>query len=378
VIFDGDNRAPTMDTGLGFPIESHAAFMLRISPPLSTTALPSFWSLTKDGRSFLSLTGPGGTWSAEESYGSGLKWGAGSTGQGESFRFDADGAISLHARRGDNRANHGINISSDSGAVRIYGGGSTTVGRTLAASAPVGEGEGGLPAVLIESATNLHLNAAKTIKLTALELDLRNAGSLLLSGNSGVEIRSGDRVSIDPNVYELTCMGQAVETFSGPKNSLPTNMPVKKTSVVATPATGNPGGPTDVYRLVYGDKTEELTAGDHVTDILVGNRTYKVGVGTIKHQSGLNSVSIGPSGISGTATVGGVAFSAPGGAASITASSTVSITGATAVLTAGAITMPGAHLYPGGVLTETTINPLTGLPWTASGTIGVPTVRVGA
>jgi hypothetical protein len=42
------------------------------------------------------------------------------------------------------------------------------------------------------------------------------------------------------------------------------------------------------------------------------------------------------------------------------------------------VLMPGAHIFPGGVMTDTTINPLTGLPWVASGSLGVPTVRVGA
>jgi hypothetical protein len=378
MVFDGDTRSPGLVSGFGTGMEEHAATMVRVSPPFDTTSTPSFWCMTKDGRSKVSMVGPGGVWSAEHSYASGLRVGAGTTTKGESVLMDTDGTIRLHSVRGDNETNWGVDIASDKGAIRISGGGSTTVGRTLAASVPVGEGERGLAGVLIESATNIHINASKTLKLTATQLDLRNVSNMNISGNSAVAISSGDTVSTNSKVIETTAMGKVSTTISGPPDSLPTNMPVRNEIIAANPATGNPGGPTDVSTMLYGDRVQSIGAGNHLQAVAVGNQVFSTGAGTVTHQAATSAMNLSPGGINGVAGAGGVTFSAPGGGAAISASAGVGITAATTAITSGAVLMPGAHIFPGGVMTDTTINPLTGLPWVASGSLGVPTVRVGA
>jgi len=376
VVFDGVDANPGMKTGLGFPMEEHAAVMLKIAPPLSTTGTSSFWAWTKDGRLLKSVVGPGGVYSAEENYGSGLRVGIGATTDGDSYRLDTKGAIVLHNERGSNATNMGVEVTSDRGAIRIYGGGSTTVGGSLARSAPVGEGDKGLPAVSIESATNMHLTAAKTLKISAQTLDLKNVAQMNLSGSSSLQLSSGTKVATQSKVIETTAMGSLETNISGPRDSLPTNMPVRSTSIVATPATGNPGGLTDKYTMTYGNRRETITAGNHTTRVAVGNQTYSTGAGVVKMGSAANSVEVTTGGITGTAAAGAVTFAAPAGAASITATARASITGATVGITGPAVTISGGHTFPGGVMTDTCINPLTGAPFTASGTLGVPTVRI--
>lgn len=376
-VFSGADPGPGLRTGLGFPMEEHAAVLLRLSPPLDTNSTPSFWAWTKDGRLFTSITGPGNTYSAEEFYASGIRLGLGSTPEGDSYRIDSDGAIILHNERGNNATNLGLDLRSDSGAVRIYAGGSTTTGGSLARAAPVGEGDKGLPALSLEAATNMHLTAAKTLKISAQTLDLKNVAQMNLSSSAALQLSSGNKVTTQSKVVETTAMGKVSTTISGPKDSLPTNIPVRKTSIVATPATGNPGGLTDQYDMLYGNRVETITTGNHTTAVAVGNQVYSTGAGTITQQSAQNLVSVSPGGVNGVAGAGAVTFSAPAGAAAITASAAASVTGATVAMTGATVTMPGAHLFPGGVMTDTTINPLTGLPWTASGSIGVPTVRIG-
>lgn len=377
VIFEGDSRAAKLASGVGFDMETHAAAMFRVRPPLSVTGSPSFWTVTKDGRAMVSIPGPGTTYSAEMAFGSGIRMGMGSTPDGDSFSVESDGRVRLKSLRGHNETNIGIDISSDGGAVRIYGGGALQTGGIAARTAPAGDGETGLPAVSIEAATNLELRAAKKIKLAATELEFTDVNAMTLSGQSGVDIRSGDKVSVSTKVHEVTTMGKIDETFSGPKDSLPTNMPVRSTSFVANPATGNPGGPTDRYSMLYGDRLETFTAGNHTTAVAVGNQNYTTGTGTINILAGTNAINVSNGGVQVVAAAGAVTMSAAAGAVAITASTTVSLTGATAVITAPAVSFPGAHLPPGGVLTDGCINPLTGTPFLVSGVVGVSTIRVG-
>ena len=377
-IFEGDDRAPGLASGFGFDINTHAAAMFRLRPPLSVTATPSFWAMTKDGRALLSVAGPGDTYSAEMAFASGVKMGLGATPSGQSYTMLSDGAISLRSARGNNEANIGVNISSDQGAVHIYGGGASQEGGIAARTIPTGDGESGLPSVKIEAATNLELRAARKIKLAATELEFTDINALTLSGQSGVNIRSGEKVSTSTKVIETTSLGKVDETFSGPKDSLPTNMPVRSTTFAANPATGSPGGPTDQYSMLFGDRLETFTAGNHTTMVAVGNQNYVTGTGTVNIAAGTNTVNVSNAGIQVAAAAGAVTLSAVAGAVSIQASTAVAITAGTNIsLAAASVAVQGPHTPPGGVLTDGCTNPFTGTPFSASGTLGVPTFRVG-
>ena len=198
VVFEGKDRSPNMVSALGFPLAEHAASLFSITPPIGTNSEATFASVTKDGRLFASVSGPGTSPSAEFAFGAGFRVGAGVAPSGESFRFESDGAIILQSNRGALETNNGIDIQANNGAIRIYAQGTTTVGRLAAASSPVGGGEGALPSLTLETATNMLIRAKGTMKIAAGTLDLSDIGNLTLRANNAFNIQAGDRVSIDP------------------------------------------------------------------------------------------------------------------------------------------------------------------------------------
>ena len=377
-IFDGEVRSPGLSSGVGVPVGQHAASLFRMCPPLDTSAAPVFWSVTKDGRVMASIPGNSSTWAVEAALGSGMHLGSGMNQDGKSILVDTDGGIRLHSNRGDNQTNYGVELVSDEGAIRIFGGGQTSVGGVAARSAPSGDGEAGLPSVSIESNTNIEIRAGRKLTLIAQQLDLTQANALNINLQSVFEVRAGEKISTQTKVQDTVVMGQATETFSGPKDSLPTNTPLRKTQFTANPATGLVGGTVDEYTLLYGDRDETLSMGNHQTQVLVGNQTYSCGVGTWRASAGLNNMEIGVGSVAINTAAGPMSFSATAGAASITSSTSATIAATSIALTAATVSLPGAHLPAGAVLTDGCINPLTGTPFSVSGVIGVQTFRVGA
>lgn len=382
VVFDGEVRSPAMVSAIGTPIESHAASLFSVRPPLSPNTSPTFWSVGKDGRVSASLSGPGNTWSAEVALLAGIRIGSGAHPNGRSIQADLDGAMFVRSKRGGSTDNIGIDLSSELGAVRIFAGGSTSVGGIAAQNAPSGEGSGGLPGLILESATNTLIRASKTLTISATRLDLTNVQELNLNANSGLNFQSGGTISHSSATYVQAVMGKAEYTFSGPKGANPANGSIRSTKILANPATGFPGGPADEYFLLYGDRAEVLVAGNHSTTVGVGNQFYTVGTGSLVATAVGNTMTLSPAGASLVA-VTGTALVASSGATAITAAAAVTIQGATVAVIAGAVafTSPaGLHSVPpqvpGAVLTDGCLNPLTGLPFAATGTLGIQTLRV--
>jgi hypothetical protein len=295
--------------------------------------------------------------------------------------MDLDGSLSVTSREGEGSGNFGINLTSEKGAVRLYAGGTTSVGGIAQRNAPAGEGEGGLPGLWLESATNVLVKAGKTLTLSATRLDLDKIQELNVLANSGLNFQSGDGISHSSNSYQQAVMGKAEHTYSGPKGFNPTNGAMRETQFIANPATGFPGGTADKYFLLYGDRAETYTAGNHRSTIAVGNRVYTVGAGTYTATAGGSTVNLSSAGAvlqgAGTAQVIGA------GATSITAGALLSLTGATMAFTAagyafnsaaGLLSLPPQ--VPGAVLTDGCIDPLTGFPFAAGGTLGVLALRV--
>lgn len=381
-IFEGDVRSPSMVSALGSPIETHAATLFSVRPPLSPNTSPTFWSIAKDGRVQASIVGPGDNWSMEAAFLSGLRMGSGSHPNGRSIQADLDGGLYVRSKRGDSAGNVGIDLSSDLGAVRLFAGGSTSVGGIAAQNAPSGEGSGGLPGLILESATNALLKASKTLTISATRLDLTNVQELNLNANSGLNFQSGGTISHSSATYAQASMGKSEFTYSGPKGANPANGAVRDTKIIANPATGFPGGPADTYLLLYGDRLENLLAGNHFTNVAVGNQFYNVGTGSIVATAVGNSMSLSPAGASLIAATG-TALVASSGATAITAAAAVTLQGATVAVIAGSVafTSPaGLHSIPpqipGAMLTDGCLNPLTGLPFSATGTLGIQTLRV--
>jgi len=382
VVFAGEVRSPGMMSGMGSAVSEHAATLFKMQPPVTPGLAPTFWSVAKDGRVFASVGGPGGTWSGEVAFQNGLHLGSGANSMGQSLLVDADGSISLRAKQGGLTENVGILLSADKAAVRIFGGASTTVGGIASREAKgSGEGEGALPAVSIESATNMEMRAGQSMMLSAVRVTVGNAQQVSLSASTSLDLQSGDGMSLSSNTYQQNVLGKAEYIYSGPTNKNPTNGALRETKFVGNPSTGFTGGTADKYLLQYGDREETLMTGDHNSTIAVGNRTYNVASGTYAVNAGGSNMRLTPS--SASLQGAGSVLVAASGSSTITAGTSMVLKAASVDLTAGSVAFrspTGLHSVgpqiPGGVLTDGCLDPLTGRPFSTSGTLGVQTIRV--
>jgi hypothetical protein len=374
VVFDGDVRNPVLATAVGSPIDAHSATLFKLSPPTGAGGPPTWWSVTKDGRLFGSIAGPGDAWSSEFSLGAGMRMGSGRNPNGESFSADMQGSFTLRARAGRNLDNVGIDLRSEGGAVKIYGGISSREGGPGPAAAPVdGGGETATPAVTIESATNLLLKAKKNIQFYANKLDFSNVSAMSFNASDAFTVQSSNGISHSSKTSAHTTTGQATNTYSGPKDNLPTNGPLR--SGMFAPVPPVPAFPVDVETILAGTQAETILAGNHLKTVTVGNQVYSVGTGSISLLAPPTALVVSNAGIAGTGPT--VAFAAQAGAAALTATTQALIAAPTVTVTAPIVNFVGpGHLPPGAMLTDGCINPLTGTPFALSGVLGVQTIRV--
>lgn len=374
-VFDGRTANPAMASAIGSPLGDHAATMFRVTPPypLSPDLQQTWWSVTKDGRVRASVAGPPGSASAEVAFQNGLRLSAGVSAGGQSFDFEAGGALRLHAQRGDDTANVGVEVSSETGAVRIYAGGNETTSGPIQRLAPTGGGEGSSPGLTMEARQNVLIKAGKSVSISAPELNIRDNGRLKLAANDAVDISSSGKVSTTAKEVSVTSTGQTQLAFSGPTDSLPTNGPLRTTTFAGTPVTGFIGGPADRYTLVYGDRLESFFLGNDTKLVGTGNITQTTAAGFFTAAATGNTAVLGPGGAAVTATVGAATLTAAAGAAAITgsASAIVASVGPT-VVRGAAVTLSATGGKVGPIVSASDLDPLTGIPLLLLG-LGSPT-----
>jgi hypothetical protein len=332
-----------------------------MSPPLDRAAKPSFWSVLKDGRVKLSVEGPGKDFSAEASFGSGLRIGAGANSAGESLHFRGEGKIVLHSVRGDFGTNRGVEVISDSGAVLIRGNGADNVGGTVA---PTDAGSSVRPGVTIESQIGVLIRSDQSVSIEANALNLQNVTNLNLRRNSALSLQSGDTISQSSKTRDTTSMGKSSETYTGPKDGLPTNGAVHEVTIATTPATGFVGGPADTYAMIYGDKLELIAAGNHISTVAVGTRIYAVGTGSWTASAGPNLLAATPAGVTVAAGAGVASLTAAAGATTVSGSAAVSVVSAGPVVIRGTVvTLVAPSPKIGPIICATDLDPTSGLPF---------------
>lgn len=361
-VFDADGNAnPTMVPGLGLDVRDHAATLLRVNPPFSDAAGPTFFSLTKDGRLKAFVGGdPRARYSAEVLLSRGLRLEVG----GE-FSFSTPGGLALSGQPG--RDGWGVNVTSDGGAVRVFGGGRAQEGSQAVRTDPNAD-EGLLPSLLLEGRETVRVQAGQNAVISAPRVRVENASEVGVNALTAVNVQSGDGVNITSKTYNRTTNGKSTETFSGPKDALITNGPVRKIDIIANPATGFVAGTNDQYLNIYGDREETFLFGNHTTQCVVGNLTYRTGIGLATLQSGASQVSVGPSGVNALAAVGNVTVNAPAGTlfASATAGATVRSSGPAVLSGSVGVTLGGPGKV-GPIVSGSDLDPLTGLPLIALG-----------
>jgi len=360
-IIDASGRvAPGIGSAIGSPIGEHLATLFKMSPPFSGGGTPTFWGTQKDGRVKVSIGGNAqAPWSVELTAQSGILLDS-----KKHVRVKAQEGFSVRSSRGREEDNLGVDLYTENGAIRLYAGGKSAIGRLGRQSAGVGGGDADSPSILIEAKSNVTIKAGRKLKLSAQNFDFGNSAQSRLSATSAVSIESGDKIRMTAKTLDVTILGKTVETYSGPKDFLPTNLPIRTEQFIANPLTGHVGGPTDEYRMLLGDRIETILAGNHLTTILVGTATYQVGGGIWSAGAGINRVAIdSATGINNVAGIGNITLTAAAGAIAATSSIAIRLfTSGIANVSGVAGVALGGPGKIGGIVCSSDLDPLTGLP----------------
>jgi hypothetical protein len=361
VIFDdAGGPAPSMESAIGEPVENHAASLFRMFPPTPTGGPPTFWSVAKDGRVFMSVGGPQNQkYSAEVAMKSGLRLNLGGA-----LRLELERGLEMRVGNGDPVENLGLNLASDNGAVRVYGGGNTTSGALGTRSAPTDGGEADLPSLLLEGRNNVTIRSSRKVITNSNVVETR-AQSIASKALAGIDLTAGERINVNSKTYDQITNGKATYHYHGPKDNLPTNGAFRETTF-----TGIGTSVVDKYTVVQGDREETFLIGNHSTTVRVGNLTYETNAGKWKAKAGANELSVDVTdGMKADILVGNISMNAVAGAVCISGlvSATVkSLATATLSGTTGGVVLGGPGKI-GGIVSASDLDPLTGLPLGAFG-----------
>lgn len=364
VIFDDDKVDPRLESGIGVPIENHAATLFQITSPIQdpSRAPPTFLSFTKDGAAKGFISGPQTGNSLELALNGGLR-----VQTGGPLVFDAPNTI-FNFRNADPTNNYAAAITSDTGAVLIRGNAPTTEGSFSARTANTDLQENKLPSVLVESPNgSVHVKAGREAKISgANAVQVTDTNEFLVISKQNVNTFT-DKWLLQCNTVDKTVQGRETNLYSGPKNFLPSNAPLRETKFIATPLTGHAGGTTDEYTMLFGDRVENIRIGDHTTTILVGNATWRTTTGTVTTRAGFNQITV--------STSSGIRVTCPTGTLAITSTLATSVS-ALASLTlksrgqtklSGTIVTLGGSGNVGRILSTADRDPLTNLPYSFFG-----------
>lgn len=370
-VFDGDRPAPRLDA-ISLPksasdkavsLEEHAATLLRISP--LNGGADTFYSFNKKGQLKASIGGPATENSIEAYLQGGLKLGVGGR-----FEFLLNGHLGFRTL-----GKSSLNFTADNGSVVLYGGGPvknvSSVGERLSGT---GGGEADLPAVHIEAKTNALFKAGRKAALTGNLVEIQGS-SVRLTGNQEVSIDAVDRIAMGTETLSVTVNGKASESYSGPKNLLPTNGALHERTYTHLFA-----GTCEEATYTLGSRKETFYLGNHDTTVLVGNLAYRTLAGRYTAQAATSVLEMSVGGIAATAAAGTLALQAIAGSATLLGAASVSvISGGPAQIRGGTSVYLGAPITGtdfGPILCAGSREPFTNLPFATWG-IGAKAHLVG-
>ena len=357
IFLPNGTAAPALVSGMNSSIGDHAATLLKVRPPVGTRP-PSFTSFTKAGNFKANIQG-NAPWSIEVFTANGIK-------------LQTGGALSISAASLDLNIGSGpglgVNIGSPQGATRIYG-----MGRATAATAG-NEAAGGStdndnsPSVLIEGRYNVNLNGGTRIGIQAPTVDITNTTQVNIRAQTGIEMQSGDSITMHSNTHTVSIAGSASYQFSGPTGANPTNGPLRRTVFSGSLLTGHTGGDTDTYHMEFGDRVEEFVIGNHITRITTrGDFTYSTELGDWNCRAAQNTTVLsGTSGANTTIVVGDAVTEVRAGSARLQASAEVnvkSLIGAVTVTGTTGVTLKSFGTATGAIMCGTDQDPLTGIQY---------------
>lgn len=357
-VFDADTPNPRLDPAIMFaqgssqrpdPVNEHAASLFRLKPINGDQE--SFISFNKKGQMKASISGPKTENSLEVALQGGVK-----VSVGGHFDFKLDGPVSIGSK-----SRQPVELVSDKGPVRIYGGG------VLQGAEGLGEQTYGnsttVPSLELEARTNMRLKATKQILVKAGQAEV-NASDTTILGHQMLALASGGKLSLSSETMNTSVTGKASETYSGPKGFSPSSGPLHE----RTYSPNQPGLVCEKVKYTQGNREEEFTNGNHSTTITIGNMTYETNQGKLTLRAVGSKIEMSSSGMTGTAQAGNISFDAQAGSASYSG-----LTSATLQAKGGQAKVQGSvNVYlaapivgpdQGFILTSGTLEPFTGLPF---------------
>lgn len=334
----------------GTPLEEHAATLFKLTPPSGRLA-PTWWSVNKKGQVRVNISGPPSEAGLEAAVSGALKLAVG----GE-LNLQLKGGIHLGTL-----SKNSLRLRSEEGPVQIYGGGSAK--DEEAVQERLQGGNSPIPSVDIRARTHARLWAEKQVLVKGQTAEI-NASSVKVFGLTEVEVSASRQLSMSAEDVKCMVGGKRTDTFTGPKQLLPTNGALHE----RTYAPSYPGVVAEEVLYALGDRTENFLLGNHSTSILVGNMTYETELGTWSARSGLNKLEASPTGVSARALVGNITLTATAGAAQMRGAVSVLVesTGGPTVIRSNTLLRLGAPITgpdAGPVLCAGSREPFTNLPY---------------
>lgn len=369
IFADSDKRksAPSLGSALNSPIGEHAATLFKVQPPANeTTAPPVFWSVTKGGKMMFSASSPD-RYSIEGFASNGLRFDSGGD-------IDISSTQSVSIEAGSSNRDFALDLTSPTGAVRIFGGARTNQGRFAADAAP--DNAVSLPSVLIEG-QSIALRSSDRLSLNAPSLSFGNSSQMEFKTQNALNLSSGENISLTTKISDQTFLGKLSLLVSGPPDFNIANAPtgVLTTTIAANPTTGFPGaGPVESKTVLMGDELETvgLVGPSNYLKTYVTSGIHEVGTnaGNIGFRATTNRVDINSvTGVAVTATTGAAAITAASGPALISAATNASIVAPAVTVTAATITLGSPGVSVGPIMCGSDRDPLTGIPYSALGLI---------
>ena len=339
-------------------LKNQLASLFRVTPPTAEGGPPTFWGVNKQGQLKATIGGNPKENSVEAYLRGGLKLGIAGR-----FQLLMDGHVDLGTK-----SKSSLNLSADEGAVTIYGGGPLKDNEaTISRMTGTDGGEGDAPSVAIEARTNARIRAEKKVTIKGNVVSAEGSNTFI-KGLQNLDLRGGESIQVSTKSYQKNINGRAQESWGGPKDNLPTNGPLHSRDY-------SPTVPTQVAeKITYnsGHREEQFVAGDHTTEILVGDLTHTLLAGTWKAQAVTSTMEMSKSGIKGDALAGSVKLSAAAGAASMSGQTGVtvkSLGGSAKVQSTQQVILAAPISGPdqGAIICEGSLEPFTNLPFSTWG-----------
>lgn len=352
----------------------HLSYLTRITPPIEKPNIdttPYMFAVAKNGRVFLNVSGRrngDADFSAEARFGSGLEIEMGRNAKGVSLLSRNEGSFQVQAR-GNSEENIGISLKAEESGVEIRANGTISTPTQL-------DDESNVPlSVLIQGEKSVGISSNNSIVFSAPNgMTFTELGKFAVAPKDLFEVNT-DQLATNSKTLARTISGQEQVSFSGPKDSKPTNYPLRETSL--TTSIPSPTANIDETKIFAGMQTKTIKTNGSFRKRIRGNGKISntVATGSVKNTVGASKTTLNNTNfnVSIPKTMKVVA------GATIKQSATGKITlkaGGTAKLQGSTVILKSVGGTKGGILCSGTTNPLTGSPFKTSGIMGSPTHRL--